>query len=436
VQVLQAGGNEVEGNNIVDRVETAARASLVRLYREFDIADHPGWGKVYDRARRDGGQNALEAVGYAGDPEQHPVCAQVKRYIGVSKKGNEIRENFSDAPYGWPQDTVEGALYALLASGILIARDIRNNPVAVTDLERKQISQTSFQPESITIRPVDLIKIRGLLTSCGIECQPGEETVKLNLLVDKGRTLAKKAGGDAPLPAYPDSRVFDEIVRQSGNAKLKLVLDEQDAIKQAIQQWAETADRINLRRSDWLLLQDLVGLSRGLSFQSVIQTEVGAIVAHRSLLDEPNPVSGLILQLVNKLRDAVQHHVQNYLKRHAECLLQLQADAHWQQLGVTQQDEILGKRKLLTLEEPLLGDASAIIDSLNEVSLEQWVDRTESLASKFDSARMEAVQLLQPKLQRINLPRTTFETEADVDTWLAQVKQQVLDKLNDGPVTF
>jgi hypothetical protein len=88
------------------------------------------------------------------------------------------------------------------------------------------------------------------------------------------------------------------------------------------------------------------------------------------------------------------------------------------------------------LAQPVLNDADAIIDSLNDVSLEQWSDRTESLASKFDSARMEAVQLLQPKLQRISLPRKTFETEADVDAWMAEVKQQILDKLNDGPVTF
>ena len=88
------------------------------------------------------------------------------------------------------------------------------------------------------------------------------------------------------------------------------------------------------------------------------------------------------------------------------------------------------------MAQPALNDAEAIIDSLNDVSLEQWTDRTDSLASKFDSARMEAVQLLQPKLQRISLPRKTFETETDVDTWLAEVRQQVLDKLNDGPVTF
>uniref|UniRef100_UPI0013CEA13E hypothetical protein n=1 Tax=Pseudomonas viridiflava TaxID=33069 RepID=UPI0013CEA13E len=95
--------------------------------------------------------------------------------------------------------------------------------------------------------------------------------------------------------------------------------------------------------------------------------------------------------------------------RYAECLTQLQADSHWQLLSEQQQSGILGKRKLLTLAQLVLNDAEAIIDSLNDVSLEQWTDRTESLTSKFDSARMEAVQLLQPKLQRINLPRKTFE---------------------------
>lgn len=436
VQVLQAGGNEVQGNSIAERVETAARASLVRLYREFDMADEPGWGKVYERARKEGGQNALEAIGYKGDPEQHPVCAQIKRYIGVSKKGSEIRDHFFAAPFGWPQDTIEGALYALLASGILIAKDSRSNPVAATELDRKHLSQTNFQPESITIRTVDLIKIRGLLTACGIECGSNEEAAKLSNLVDHGRMLAKKAGGDAPLPVYPDSRIFDEIAQQSGNAKLKVVLDEQDTIKAAIQEWTNTSKLIESRQSDWFLLQSLLNLSRGLSFQTAIQIEVDAIIANRSLLDEPNPVTGLIQQLVSKLREAVQHHVQGYLNRHAECLAQLQTDSHWQQLNTTQQNEILGKRKLLTFDEPALGDASDIIDNLDQVSLEQWIDRTESLASKFDSARMEAVQLLQPKLQRISLPRITFESEKDVDAWLAQVKQQVLDKLNDGPVTF
>ncbi|MGD9659783.1 MAG: BREX system P-loop protein BrxC [Porticoccaceae bacterium] len=436
VQVLQAGGNEVDGNSIAERVETAAKASLIRLYRDFDAADHPGWGKVYDRASKEGGQNALDVLGYKGDAEQHPVCAAIKRFIGVSKKGSEIREHFLAAPYGWPQDAIDGGLAVLMATGILIASDNRNNPVSATTMERKQITQTSFKPESITIRPVDLIKIRGVLSISGIDCQPGEEAAKLPLLAEKGRELAKRAGGEAPLPKMPDSRLFDELARQSGNAQLKQVLDEQDAIKQAIKDWTDTAQRIEARRGDWVLLKDLLALSRGLSFHAIIHTEVDAIINQRSLLDDPNPVTGLIQQLVGKLRDAIQFHVQAYLARHAECLAQLQSDSHWQQLSDEQQQAILDRRKLHTLEQPALNDAEAIIDSLNTVSLELWSERTDSLASKFDSARLEAAELLQPKLQRINLPRTTFECEADVDTWLTDVKQQILAKLNDGPVTF
>lgn len=436
VQVLQAGGSEVEGNSIAERVETAARASLVRLYREFDVADNTGWGKVYDRARKDGGQNALEAIGHSGEPEQHPVCAQIKRYIGVSKKGSEIRDYFSAAPYGWPQDTIEGAIYALLASGILIAKGNSNHPISVKELERKQIGQTNFLPESITIRPVDLIQIRGLMNASGITCQPGEEAAKLDLLIDKGRTLAKEAGGDAPFPVRPSYRLFDEIGQQSGNAKLKYVLDERDAIKQSLQQWAETADKIQKRRPDWFVLKDLLDQSQGLSFQADIQAEVSAIEASRSLLDEPNPITSLSKQLVDKLREAVQYRVDSYLEQHAKYLAQLEADSYWQQLDATQKNEILDKFKLTTFNEPALNNADAIIDALNEVNFEQWRDRTDALASNFDRARMDAIQRLQPKLQRITLSRATFETEEDVNTWLAKVKTQILDKLSDGPVTF
>jgi len=436
VQVLQAGGNEVDGNTITDRVQTAAKSSLIRLYREFDAADHTGWGKVYDRASKDGGQNALEAVSHSGDAEKHPVCAAIQRYIGVGKKGSEIRDHFLAAPYGWPQDAIDGGITTLLATNILIANDSRNNPVTATTLERKQITQTTFKPESIIIRPVDLIKIRGVLASSGIECQPGEESSKLPLLAQKGRDLATKAGGDAPKPKNPDSRIFDQLARHAGNAQLKYALDEQDAIKAAIKDWTDSAQRIEVRQREWIRLKDLLELSRNLSFQAAIQTEVDAIISQRSLLDEPNPLTGLAQQLVDKLRDAIQFRVQSYLTRYDECMAQLKADSHWQQLSEEKQNEILDKRKLFKLEQPLLNDADAIIDSLDNVSLEQWTDRTESLTSKFDSVRMEAVQLLQPKLQRISLPRKTFETEADIDTWLIEVKKQVLEKLNDGPVTF
>lgn len=436
VMVLQAGGNEVDGNTITESVEIAAKASVIRLYGEFQDADHPGWGKVYDRARKEGGQNALEAVGYKGEAEKHPVCAKIYRFIGVSKKGKEIRDEFLDAPYGWPQDAIDGALFALIAAGVLIPKDNGDNTVKLADLERKQIPQTGFYPETVTIRTIDLIKISGVLKESGIPCQRGEEESKMELLVERGRTLAAKAGGQAPFPQRPDTRLFDELAKESGNSRLKYVLDNQDEIKNAIRTWAGTAEKIEARQTDWVQLQDLLDLSKGLSFHDEVKKEVDAIIAHRTLLDDPNPTKALIQTLVTKLRDAVTHRLKSYTDEHARCLSQLEADNHWQKLSDQQRKEILEKRNLLMLPDPSLGDADAIIEALNEVSLEQWSDRKESLASKFDSARVEAVQLLQPKTQRISLPRTTFESETEVDAWLDQVKQQILSKLKDGPVTF
>ena len=148
---------------------------MIRLYRDFDKADHSGWGKVYDRARQDGAENALEAVDYSSDIEKHPVCAEILKFIGVSKKGSEIRDWFKAAPYGWSQDAIDGGLFALLAAGIIRAKDAAHKPVDNKTLDRSKLTQASFQVEQDTIKPVQLIQVRKLLTEAGIKCHPQEE---------------------------------------------------------------------------------------------------------------------------------------------------------------------------------------------------------------------------------------------------------------------
>ena len=437
VQVLQAGGAEVEGNSITEQVEKAAKASLVRLYRDFDLADNPSWGKVYDRARKDGGQNALEAIGYKGDSEKQPVCAKIMNYLGVSKKGSEIRDQFKGSGYGWPQDAIDGAMFALLASGVIIAKDTNGNPIDIKKLERSKLTQTSFYPETITIRNVDLIKIRGVINACGISCNNNEEiNEKLIELIQLGRDLSNKAGGNAPYPEKPNSSLFTDIAKQTGNAQLKLVLDRQDEIKKSISNWKETALKIEKRQSNWSQLSDLLRLTQDTVFNEVLNIEVKAIIKNRSILDDPNPMSHLITDTVNKLRDAINLNVNNYKQKHKEHLTQLKSDKHWLQLTDEQQESILTKRSLDKLPNVDLSDIDSVIESLEKASIGQWNDRTESLNAKFDSARMEAVQLLQPKIQQISLPKVTFETEDDVKAWLQKVETKILAKLSDGPVTF
>ncbi|MGM7448396.1 BREX system P-loop protein BrxC [Idiomarina sp. ST20R2A10] len=432
VMVLQAGGNEVDGNTITERVEKAGQASVVRLYRDFDSADHPGWAKVYERARKDGGQNALEAIGHKDDAEKHPVCAKIKNFIGVSKQGKEIREEFQNPPYGWSQDTVEGAIYAMISAGVLIAEP----GLKASELERKQLPHTTFRPEKLTIRTVDMIKIRRVINAAGIKCESGEEKAKAALLAEKGRDLAESACGPAPFPAKPDTQIFDDIARQSGNAQLNVILENQSDITDTLLEWQETAEKITKRRTDWSQLNDLLDISKDLAFYAPAKELADTIIKNRSILDEPNPVSGIIKELVTKLREALRHRIDAYQAEYQRGLESLTNDEHWQQLSHEQQQQILDKRALHEVAAPDLSTTESLIDALDSVSLGQWSDRKESLASKFENARQEAVELLLPKVQRYSTPRVTVNTEAELDAWLEQVKKDVLAKLNDGPVTF
>lgn len=434
VQVLQAGGAEAQGNSVATCIEKAAQASMVRLYREFDLADNVHWGKVYDRARKDGGQNALEALGYNGEPEKQPVCAAILKFIGPAKKGSEIRDTFSAAPYGWPQDAIDGALFALVAAGVLRASDSADKPLGAQSLDRQKLTQTTFRPETITIRPVDLIKARGLLNAVGITCQPNEEQQKLPELISLARTLHNAAGGDAPAPARPDASLIDAIAKESGNSQLRLVIDHKDELKPLLDAWRAQGDKLQQRRNDWQLLQTLLRLSKGLAFHDKLHTEVEAIKANRSLLAEPSPLDSLIDGTIGQLREAINHHVKACQTEYGQRLAELEADSHWQQLDAARRQLILERRQLAELPAVSLASREDVIDSLESCSLEQWSDRTASLAARFESARQDAVKLLQPQVQHVALPKRTFENEAQLRQWLAEVEASLLAKLAEGPV--
>ena len=91
-----------------------------RLYPQFDVADHPKWGKVIDRARKGDGA-ALEAVGHTEEVDKHPVPSAILKFVGVGKKGAEIRKNFDDSPYGWPRDAIDGGTLRLGADAATCA---------------------------------------------------------------------------------------------------------------------------------------------------------------------------------------------------------------------------------------------------------------------------------------------------------------------------
>jgi hypothetical protein len=96
-----------------------------------------------------------------------------------------------------------------------------------------------------------------------------------------------------------------------------------------------------------------------------------------------------------------------------------------------------GHPRQAALDETVAVDVTTperILDELERCSLSQWADRTQALKGRFEQARLEAAKLLEPKVQRVDLPRRTLKDEAELATWLEEAEERIRGKLSDGPV--
>lgn len=433
VRVFISGGEEIDGDTLRDKLEKGASKALLRIYKQFDIADDNRWGKVVESARKAGGETALNAIGYNGDIDKQPVCAAVARYIASGKRGSDIRDHFMEAPYGWPQDAVDGALYALLAAGHLKARTAANTPVDAKELERKHITQTRFEVENVTISTAQKIAVRKFLVEF-VGCNPGEEDAKLNEFLQFARDLASRASGDAPRPARPDLGRIEEIAGEAGNSRMLKLHEYADELRQAIHEWQQQEAMISQRIPNWTRLKGLVAVSRGLSFHPDLAKEVDAIENGRRLLEDPDPVVDLVSSTTDSLRNAIQHRFDAYKSTYEQALSDIETDINWCKLDSAKQQELLQSRSITLPTQPSLKNAEEVLDALDQCGLEHWSERTEALQTKFNGTRADAAKLLQPKSVQAQLPRRMLEDEAAIDQWLEEARAELLAKLKQGPV--
>ncbi|MGT2456526.1 BREX system P-loop protein BrxC [Cupriavidus basilensis] len=436
VRVFQAGGQEaLDGNDLADRINRAAKASAIRLYSQFDAADHEQWSKVLDEARR-GNLEALKAVGHIQEADKHPVCQKLLTFIGPGKKGAEIRDNFEAPPYGWPRDAIDGALYALLAAGHLKASDATSKPVDAKSLDRAKLTQTAFQRESVNITPPQLIKIRSLFSKVGVPCQPKEELAKVPALLAKLREQAARAGGSAPAPETPKLALFESIEGQSGNAQLLALFDGFDEIVGLSKSWTQIADAIAKRLPVWRQLTELLRHAKGLGPYAALKAELDAIEAQRSLLAEPDMVRPLLDKVVDLLRQALKAKLEAFQQTFSQHQAQLQADADWAKLTDAQRTELSQNHHMVPPIAVALGTPEQLQDALDECDLEHWAAKTQALSNRFEVARHAAVQLLKPNVVHVTVPRRTLNDEGELKAWLAEVEALLTAKLKLGPVAL
>jgi hypothetical protein len=436
-RVFQGGGNEILGNDLQEMVLEASDNALQRLYPQFHIADHLGWSKVYEKAQK-GAPDALKAVGDEGQAAKNPVCKAIFGFIAGGKKGVDIRTQFESSPYGWSRDAVDGGLQVLLVAEQIRAQDERGQTLDPKELERKTIGKVMFKVESATVTPIQRIQIRKLLQKVGLLDKPGEELTYIPQFLQKMVELADQAGGDAPKPVRPDTTSLDEIRRTAGNEQLLALYNRRDELGGSIDSWTDIAARIAKRWPYWTVLQRLIAHASGLQNAEVIFAQVKTIEQQRQLLEEPDPVTPLIANLTQMLRDELNKLDGEYVSRHEAGFKRLADDSTWKQLEPEQRDQLIAAQSLHDSARPKVSVQSTddVLTSLDTCALSTFADRVAALPARFDNIASAAVKLCEPKSQLIRVPRRTLKTVEEIDAWADELKQQLKFALANGPIVI
>lgn len=434
-RVFQGGGNEILGADLQDMTLEAATNALQRLYPQFQTADHSGWSKVYDKAQK-GAPDALKSVGDDGEPARNPVCKAILAFIAGGKKGIDIRKHFEGANYGWPGDAVDGGLQVLLVAGLIRALDERGQTIDSKELERKAIGKALFKVESATVSAAQRIQIRKVLQKIGLTAKQGEELAFVPQFVIMAQELANRAGGDAPRPERPNTATLDDIRLTGGNEQLLSLYNQRDELLTAIDSWTDLAERIDQRLPSWNTLKRLLAQAIGLPGAEVLVAQATHIEQQRQLLEEPNPITPLVASLTQLLRDELNVLHTDYQTRHKKGMTRLEADTNWQQLEPEQRHSLLATQRLTNTDAPevQLANTDEVLATIDRLSLSSLGDRVAAINARFDSILLEAAELMEPQAQRIRLPGSTIKTEADVDTWLQDARQTIMQALKQGPV--
>jgi hypothetical protein len=431
-KVFLGGGQEANGIELADKVQDSADSALERLFPQFSEADHANWGQVVNRARA-GDVGALSLVGHPGDVTKHAISRRVLDLVGAGKKGKEIREHFRSAPFGWPQDAVDGALFVMLLAGNLRAT-VNGQPVQAQALPQNQIGVASFYVDVPPLNVQQRLDLKALFQKIGITTQNGKESEAAAQFMQKLLALAESAGGSAPRPMSPDTQDVRALQMFSGNAQLLKIHEQKNDLTAKLAAWKKNADEIAKRWPAWERLLDFQGFANAIPEAEACAKSIAAITGGRTLLADPDPVPELTKQLTTALRialDKLQADLAAAFKAGGE---KLAASQVWSRLSDEQRATLATTCQLKPPAKEAIGTGDEILAALRTSTLAGRRNLLDAVPQRFSRALDEASRLLEPKAQRVSLPGATIYNSAELDQWLAGVREHVEEKLKDGPV--
>jgi hypothetical protein len=428
-QVFVAGGAEVGAElSRADAVRDGALRVLDRLYPDFGAADVLGWDRVINKAKA-GVPDAIKEVGYQGEPKDHPVCKAFLRALGAGKRGSDLRTTFAGTPFGWPRDAVDAAMLVLANAWLVKVTGSDHKPVVLSSLPVNQFGNCTFALEGPVPSAKERIAVRSIGNLVGHNINAGEEQNYLITIVDKLEAFAADAGGDAPAPTPPEVPGVADFRAATGNALLVALAGRLDALKTAVPLWQAAKVEKDRRLRDWMLAQRLIGL--GADAQ---RASADAIRAGRTLLAEPNPLPPLVAGAADDLRNRANAAYGAWKAAWDAGEARLKVDTAWGKLDPGKRHQLRAEHGLLPQDLPDLSTPEKVAESLASRGLSQWQDMAAALPGRIEAALQDAAIELEPKTQRVPIPRPTLKTVADLDAWLASLRETIAPRLEAGPV--
>jgi hypothetical protein len=434
-KTYKGGGVELHAIELFDKVLDGANDALKRLFPRFDEADQKGWEIAANRARQ-GDDSPLNAVGWKGVTEDHSVCREILHHVGAGKEGRHILANFQRHPFGWDKDAVHGALVCLCAAGRLIASDAKSGEVlSAKQLDHQRIAKASFRTESVTLSAKDKIALKGLFQSLGVTSRPEDDlNFKAREYLERLLTFGYAAGGDAPLPARPNTASIEDLRRLAGNEQLAEILKQQASLKLLAGDWKQAADLAVKRNSLWERLESLRACGPGVAALESVHTSAQAVVQNRLLLDATDHVTPLIQNAADALRSALTGCRNQYEEVRDKEMKRLESADDWKKLSPEQRKQLLANSPVPEADSSSISSEDELISALSATPLRQWSDRSDAIAGRVDKLLAEAARLLEPKVQHVRITSPTLRSEAEIKAWLATQEKILVAKLKDGPV--
>jgi hypothetical protein len=163
-----------------------------------------------------------------------------------------------------------------------------------------------------------------------------------------------------------------------------------------------------------------------------VAPQVEAIRDQRLLLDEVDPVKPLLDRLTGALRQALLGARAQVEAARERELAAIQSTEEWERLPDAAWRKLFRAHNLGPLDPLNLSTDEELLEALNQKPLGAWRLELEAIPTRIRRAREEAARKIAPQAVRVRPPSTTLETEAEVDDYLAALRERIMEHVREG----